>query len=290
MYLLKNYFLYCFVLLFLVMPSLQADTVRGILWQIDKGRSEPSYLLGTVHSDDPRIMNLPRQIKQKFEQADSFSAELKMDMLSLLQSQAMMMMTDGRKLSDLIGRRQFQQCVRLMAERGMPEMLVEQMKPWAIAAQLNLPKSQSGIFLDMMLYQEASAAGKQVYGLETIEEQVGVFDGMTENEQIVFLEESIKHIDEVPEMIRSITRLYLARDLSGMKDYSDKIMQRDSSQLTEIFKKRLIVDRNQRMVERMQERLEEGNAFIAVGALHLPGEQGMLRLLENSGYRLKAIY
>ena len=281
---------HAFVIFVLLGLSAQASAQRGIFWQIEKGGSQPSYLLGTVHSDDPHIMKLPKAIKHKFTQARSFSAELKMDILSMMQSQGAMMMSDGRKLSEIIGQRRFKQCVKLMAERGMPEMLVEQMKPWAVAAQLNLPKNQSGMFLDMMLYQEASTAGKPVYGLETMEEQMGVFDGMTEKEQIVFLEESIKHVKEVPEMIRSITRLYLARDLDGLKSYSDRIMQRNSSQLTEIFSKRLIVDRNQRMVERMLVRLEEGNAFIAVGALHLPGEKGILHLLQNRGYRIKPIY
>lgn len=279
--------IFIFVLLLL---SAQAAAQRGIFWQIEKGRAQPSYLLGTVHSDDPRIMKLPAAIQRKFTKASSFSAELKMDMLSLMQSQGAMMMTDGRKLSTLIGQRRFKQCVKLMAERGMPEMLVEQMKPWAVAAQLNLPKKQSGMFLDMMLYQKASSAGKQVYGLETMDEQMGVFDGMSEREQIVFLEESIKHVKEVPDMIRNITRLYLARDLDGLKKYSDKIMQRNSSRLSEIFAKRLIVDRNQRMVERMQVRLAEGNAFIAVGALHLPGDKGILRLLQNRGYRIRPVY
>ena len=235
-------------------------------------------------------MNLPEQIKQKFAQASSFSAELDMDVLTILQAQGLMMMSDGRTLSELIGPQRFQQCVRLMAERGIPEMIVQQMKPWAVAVQLNLPKLQSGIFLDMLLYQEASAAGKQVYGLETIKEQLNVFDDTTERQQIMFLDESIKHIDEVPEMIRNITRLYLARDLSGLKEYSDRLMRTNSARLTEIFQKRLIIDRNQRMVERMHKRLEEGNAFIAVGALHLPGEKGILRLLEHRGYRVRSIY
>jgi len=278
-------------LLFLCLAlSSQASAQRGILWQIDKGHAQPSFLLGTVHSDDPRIMNLPEQIKQKFVQASSFSAELDMDVLTILQAQGLMMMSDGRTLSELIGPRRFQECVRLMAERGMSEMLVQQMKPWAVAVQLNLPKLQSGIFLDMLLYQKASAAGKRVYGLETMKEQMSVFDDMTERQQIMFLDESIKHVDEVPEMIQNITRLYLARDLSGLKEYSDRQMRTNSGRLTEIFQKRLIIDRNQRMVERMQKRLEEGNAFIAVGALHLPGQKGILRLLEHRGYRLRSIY
>lgn len=172
----------------------------------------------------------------------------------------------------------------------MPEMLVQQMKPWAVAAQLNLPQSQSGIFLDMKLFQEASASGKAVYGLETMAEQMGVFESMSEREQLVFLDESIKHANEVPEMIRRILDLYLAGDLTGLKQYSDRMMARNSSQLTEIFQKRLIVDRNQRMVERMQPRLDEGNAFIAVGALHLPGDEGILRLLEKQGYSVRSVY
>jgi uncharacterized protein YbaP (TraB family) len=270
--------------------ALSAQAQRGILWKIDNGRSSPSYLLGTVHSDDPRILNLPNPIRRKFDQADSFSAELKMDVMTLLESQGMMMLTDGRTLKDIIGQRRYRQCVKLMQARGMPEMLVQQMKPWAVAAQLNLPQSQSGIFLDMKLFQEASVSGKAVYGLETMAEQMGVFEGMSEREQIVFLDESIKHASEVPEMIRRILDLYLAGDLTGLKQYSDRMMARNSSQLTEIFQKRLIVDRNQRMVERMQQRLDEGNAFIAVGALHLPGDKGILRLLEQKGYAVRPVY
>ena len=71
-------------------------------------------------------------------------------------------------------------------------------------------------------------------------------------------------------------------------DWSSDVCSSDL--LTEIFQKRLIIDRNQRMVERMHKRLEEGNAFIAVGALHLPGEKGILRLLEHRGYRVRSIY
>ncbi|MFO7602605.1 MAG: TraB/GumN family protein, partial [Gammaproteobacteria bacterium] len=184
----------------------------------------------------------------------------------------------------------YQQSVALMAARGVPEPLMQQMKPWAVAVQLNLPQAQSGLFLDMLLYQQASAAGKAVYGLESMEEQMGVFDGMSTAQQIVFLEESIKYVDEVPAMIENITRLYLDRDLGALQAYSDRLMSRGERQLSEALQERLIVERNQRMVGRMQPRLIEGNAFIAVGALHLPGEQGILRLLQNAGYRVKAIY
>ncbi|UCE88321.1 MAG: TraB/GumN family protein [Pseudomonadota bacterium] len=67
-------------------------------------------------------------------------------------------------------------------------------------------------------------------------------------------------------------------------------MEQSDPEIAELFTRRFIVERNRLMLERMQPRLREGNAFIAVGALHLPGEQGLLRLLERRGYRVKAIY
>jgi len=91
-------------------------------------------------------------------------------------------------------------------------------------------------------------------------------------------------------MIRSLMRLYLKRDLTGLKAYSDSHMAKGGQKLAKVLDKSLVVDRNHRMVKRMQPRLQEGNAFIAVGALHLPGEKGILRLLENRGYRVKAVY
>ncbi len=278
------------LILLCLMASINASAQRGVLWQVDSGQRRPSFVLGTVHSDDPRILNLPAPIKSRFNQAGSFSAELSMDMSNLIQAQQLMLLPNGRLLLDVIGNARYQQCVRLMAERGMPERLVQQMKPWAIAAQLSLPNLKTGVFLDMMLYQEASRAGKPVYGLETIQEQIYVFDGMSEQQQIRFLDDTIVHVGDIPEMIRRIIRFYLARDLNGLKEYSDTVMAQGAAGRMADFQKRLVVDRNRRMVERMQPRLIEGNAFIAVGALHLPGEQGILRLLENRGYRVKAIY
>jgi len=54
--------------------------------------------------------------------------------------------------------------------------------------------------------------------------------------------------------------------------------------------KRLLIDRNYIMTERMQDILDEGNAFIAIGAMHLPGEEGVLSLLGKQGYKIHSVY
>lgn len=67
-------------------------------------------------------------------------------------------------------------------------------------------------------------------------------------------------------------------------------MQQDDQRLADEFQQRLVVDRNHRMAERMQPYLQQGKVFIAVGALHLPGEEGLLNLLEQQGYAVRRLY
>jgi uncharacterized protein YbaP (TraB family) len=87
-----------------------------------------------------------------------------------------------------------------------------------------------------------------------------------------------------------VRKFYLARNIGGMADFWQGELARLRPGDAAVLDSRFILDRNRRMVERMGRRLFEGNAFIAVGALHLPGEDGILRLLEQQGYAVTAVY
>jgi uncharacterized protein YbaP (TraB family) len=84
--------------------------------------------------------------------------------------------------------------------------------------------------------------------------------------------------------------LYLARDLAGMEVMWEESLAELEPQTAALFRARLIDNRNKLMVKRMATRLKEGRSFIAVGALHLPGEKGVLRLLEKKGYTVTRVY
>ena len=133
----------------------------------------------------------------------------------------------------------------------------------------------------MKLYQEALAAGKQVDGLETAAEQLGVFDGMDEKLQIKMLQETLDQLPKIKGMYRELVEVYLQRDLAKMVALNDRYMDMSDRNLAEQFNQRVIIDRNHRMAERMESRLIKGNVFVAVGALHLPGKEGLLALLEK---------
>ena len=262
----------------------------GLLWKIEKKGYRPSYILGTMHSDDSRVINPPAVILEKLRSSDSFVAELKLDGFSIQEANQLMLLPEGQKLQNLIGLKRFQTCVRLLAEYQIQKSMVQRMKPWAVMVSLSMPKSRTGIVLDYFLYQEAVHAGKKTYGLETNREQVAVFESFSLQDQIIMLDDAIKEFPRLPALFDELLTYYLQRDLTRLEEVSNKYMLQGNNFVAKVFKQRALVERNYRMLRRMKPRLVEGNSFIAVGALHLPGDEGILRLLKREGYIVTSVY
>ena len=262
----------------------------GLLWSVERAGVTPSYLFGTMHSDDPDVVKLSTPVQQAFDQAQSVTLEVVLDPRSLLAMTSALLMTDGNTLKSLIGRRRYERTVEVMTARGIPEMLVANMKPWAVAVTLMTPSGNNGVVLDHVLYQGAVAAGKKVHGLETVAEQMELFDGLSRKDQITLLEDTLDNLDTIGQMLDELQAAYLDRDLKRLLELNEASMRDSDPLLAETFNRKLIVERNHRMAERIQPRLREGRQFIAVGALHLAGEEGLLKLLSGRGYRLSRIY
>jgi uncharacterized protein YbaP (TraB family) len=278
------------VLIYGLFYQVGAATEQGILWRIDGASAQPSYLLGTIHSDDARVTTLPPTVEQIFHHTDSFSGEIEMDLSNLKQASQATLLSEGESLQQLLDPALYQQTVQLLATYGMPELVVQRMKPWAAAATLSLPRPKTGLFLDMLLYTQAASQGKRVYGLETVPEQVAAMEAMPRDVQISMLRDAVVQYDQLDQIIEQLIKAYLQRDLSALDAISDRAMQKGDARVARLFESEVVVNRNHRMVERMQPRLQEGNAFIAVGALHLTGKDGLLNLLRNQGYRVTSVY
>lgn len=262
----------------------------GLLWKVERAGTTSSYLFGTMHSDDPGVVKLPEPVQRAFDQAQSLTLEVVLDPQSLLSMTSALLMTDGNTLESVIGRRLYERTVAVMSTRGMPEMLVANMKPWAVAVILMTPPGNNGVVLDHVLYQSAVATGKEVHGLETVAEQMGLFDDLSRKDQITLLEDTLDNLDIMGQLLDEIQAAYLDRDLKRLLELNEASMRDSDPQLAATFNRKVIVERNYRMAERMQSRLSEGQQFIAVGALHLAGEEGLLKLLSQRGYRLSRIY
>lgn len=267
-----------------------AGRQHGLLWEVHGEGVAASYLFGTIHSEDPEVLRLARPVRQAFDAANSVVLEVLLNMEAMIYSSTVMLLTDGRMLSDIIGRSLFEKTARAIAARGIPEVVLERMKPWAAATTLSVPAPGTGMVLDLMLYQEAQQAGKPLHGLETIREQLDVFDTMPERDQVALLQDAVDNLDLIEEMNAGLLAAWKRRDLAAMMAISDAAMQSGDQRIAHDFEQRLIIERNHLMADRVEPHLQRGGTFIAVGALHLPGEDGLIRLLEQRGYSLRMIH
>ncbi len=285
-------FLCQFIIFLLIFsPLSHADQQIGLLWKIEKSGYDPSFLLGTIHSEDPRILNLPKPIQKRYDDAKSVTIEVAINLSTLFKSIFAMYLPAGQTLDKMIKPQKYQQLVAELQDYGVPEIAVKTIKPSALMMVLSTPKSKDGQVLDMMLYFNAKAQGKPVYGLETIEEQIAIFDTLPLDEQIILLEESLEQLGNMPNILETMHQLYLARNLTEIMQFSENYMSSKENQpIVDKFMAYIVDQRNMKMLERMKPRLREGHAFIAVGALHLPGERGLLKLLEQEGFNVKSIY
>jgi uncharacterized protein YbaP (TraB family) len=263
---------------------------HGLLWEISEPGMQPGYLFGTIHSEDPAVLRLDGAVQRALDEASRVVLEVEMDREAMIYTSSAMLMTDGRLLSTILGEELFAQAASAMQTRGIPELVLERMKPWAVAMTLAMPPTVTGEFLDLTLYRFAREHNKPVYGLETIREQLDVFEGLPLDDQIALLRDAVEQFPGIDVLHADLLAAYRRRDLAALETLNEASMKTGDQRLARDFQQRLILDRNRRMAERIQEHLEAGGAFIAVGALHLPGEAGLLELLEQQGYSVRVVY
>ena len=258
----------------------------GLLWRITSPEGDDSHLLGTIHSADPRVVQLRPAVSHALDRCERFVMEMEMDASVLTAFGSNMMLTDGSDLEGLIGAALYAQVVAAMADLGMPEMVVRTLKPWVVMALLSMPAPTGEPFLDMVLQQRAGGAGKPTFGLESADEQLSVFEALSMPDQIELLKMALAQLPELPRMFEQLIEAYVADDLGRIAALAADYKRSGNPAATQRFMLRLNDERNERMARRMLTFLDQGNSFIAVGALHLTGPNGLIQLLRDQGYRV----
>ena len=286
-----GYRVFTALLLWLFWATAQATSYsQGLLWKIERSGQAPSYVFGTIHSEDPRVMNLAKPVQSSFDSAKIFVMEAIIDADAMQAMSRAMLFSDGRALKDVVSANTYGKTVSALQDYGLPEAAVQLMQPWALAITLSTPKPKTGLVLDVALMQQATAQGKQTAGLESVDEQIGIFAKLSMNEQVIMLEDTLQHLGRLEKVLASMHSAYLARDLARLERISIEQQAFGNRALGEKLMRQLVDERNMRMVSRMEPYLKKGQAFIAIGALHLPGNAGVLNLLAKKGYRVSVVY
>lgn len=262
----------------------------GLLWRVEASGVAPSFLFGTIHSEDPRVTTLPEPVSHALEEANLLLLEVVPNEDALRTIRQAMFLPKNESLQQIIGTLDFNRTTKALTNHGFPPTLAERLKPWAAAIILELPPSHTGLILDLVLYSRALRRNMSVVGLERASEQSAVFDDLSMVEQVELLRETLNQLTHQDRLFAELHEAYLSRDLERLEVLSKTYSQFSNRKLGRKIMDRLLEQRNRRMAERMDPYLRQGGIFIAVGALHLAGKTGLIERLRACDYRVTAVY
>lgn len=275
---------------------------KGIFWKIEKDGISPSYLLGTMHVTDPRVLAMPAGAVEAQKTANTIVIESdeildeQKAMASLAAKPDLLMFMDGRTIQTLLPKEQVEKLDAALKARNVPLATVQSFKPWMISGLIALPacelarKAEASPFLDKKIALDAIAAGKQVKGLETMEEQVSAMEALPLDLHLKSLGDTLDLGSRIDDVTETMTELYVAGDIGLTIPMLKSIGPENGEDAGYAeFEEMIVTKRNHVMAERAAPLLTQGGVFMAVGALHLPGEEGVIALLRAQGFSVTAV-
>lgn len=260
---------------------------RGLLWQVAREGVAPSHVYGTIHVSDRRLAELPVAVQAALASARSVMLEFLPDAYTQQRFAEAAMFLDQRTLEETIGAEDFERAVEQLRPIGLPREFVNKMKPWGVLLNLRVARESRGASIDAQLIELARRRRVPLHQIEEVEEQVFTFDEFPMASQVALLRHSLGHRAELLELAELTLQAYLEGDLHRIWRVREEFALRhpEIAPHHAVMTKRVLYDRSVVMAFRMQRLLRRGGAFVALGALHLYGEKGVLALLEEDGYR-----
>jgi uncharacterized protein len=258
--------------------------VDPALWVV-KDEDTTVYLFGTVHLLKPGLGWFDEGVKTAFDRSDRLVLEMVEP--SAADSQALFTKlaidTSGKTLRSKMSEADRPIYEAALGKIGLPAEALDPLDPWAAAVTLSVVAMQKQGFdansgVEKQLTAAAKAASKPIGGVETMEYQLGIFDGMAETEQVRFLIESAKVIDKSEQMMDRMVELWATPDPDGL----GKLMNEGLT--SRALYDALLTRRNANWAKWIDAQMEKpGTTFMAVGAGHLAGPTSVQALLPAYG-------
>jgi uncharacterized protein YbaP (TraB family) len=266
-----------------------AQQDSALYWTISRDGEPAGYLLGTVHSEDPRVLDFTEAFAGELGANQVFAMEMVPDLPTLTRLTEYMHYQDGTTLEQRVGAERFARVRAALAEYRVPPDWIARMKVWAAMMTLSVPPPRTGLFMDFSLSLRAAGAGLKVVGLESLGQQLSFLEEMPEDQQLSLLDQALDEYGRVGEVHDQMVESYLAGDLRALVEQVDEQLEELTPEARRYFLAEGIEARNQRMVSAALPLLKDSRVFIAVGALHLPGDAGLIALLRREGFELSPL-
>lgn len=254
-----------------------------LLWEIESPNcNQRSYLFGTIHLWDEAILPIFDNILPYIEQCDCYAAESQLDEMQQISSEVFYL-NNGQQLSDLFPTKKYERlCRQLKKSLGLPREHFQYMTPFAINGMLSNSMIQSSKpSIDEQLWQFAKAQNKQLEGIESVAKQFEYYQRMPLDVQTKQLLDMIKNIKTYRKKLKLMLERYISQDITLLYQSSKKGLGS--------LRRMMIYERNVLMSETIINLSNEKPTFVAIGAGHLAGQKGVLKLIEKKGFKVKGI-
>ncbi len=284
----KKMLLLIFTLLLSQLSKAQTPVEKSLLWEISgKGLPAPSYLFGTIHLICPADFEITDSLKNAVSRTQQIALEIDMDDPGLMAAMTKtMFMADGKTLKGILDAGDYTRLNQFYKDSvGMEIATFDRAKPFVMMGPLfNKILSCQPESYEMTLVKLAENKKSEVIGLETIEEQMAIFDTIPYKQQVKMLLNMIDSLPHARAEFQSLVNLYKKQDLPGLYEMTMKSeFGMDGQDEVMLFK------RNQNWIGRIAGIIDQKPTLIAVGAAHLGGERGVIALLRKAGYKVRPI-
>lgn len=277
--------------LLLLAPAAWAEAPgKGRLWRIERPGLAPSWLFGTMHSSAPDALNLPGSVLRALAGSQVVVGELDMAKVNYGAIMASALLPAGESLADHLSPELYERTLAAVAPLGLAPAVADRLEIWFLGLMLsNDPaeierQRQGKAVLDDWLQQEGRRQGKTIVGLETLQEQLAIFAGWPEPLQVAMLRAALDFPGLIAGSNAALTALWLDGDLPSMWRLFRVSLLGSGPEFRRRMTEDLVLSRNHQMAERLAPILTLGGVFVAVGALHLAGEEGLVALLQDQGW------
>ena len=271
----------------LLCVTVRADGALHSLWELH-GKHNTVYLLGSIHVLRPNDYPLAPVVLDAYTHAGSLLMEVNLDEINSEQVQAEMLasaiLSDGKTLPDVLGKQRYERAAALAHEIGVELSKFDQFAPWFAAEAISeLQLTQLGFQpengVEMYFMDRARSDGKSVDGLETVHDQISVFQNMSLDAQAEYLLSSLEQAHDLPKEVDSMVRAWQRGDTR----WFESELQSDLGHDSDLYQS-VLVARNRKWVPKIEALLNgDKNYLVIVGTGHLAGQGSVVDLLKKDG-------
>lgn len=266
------------------------DKENTLLWEISgKGLKKPSYLFGTYHFAGKDFIDTMQVLNAKLNQADAVIGELIMDNTMAAKLMPHMLMKNNF-LDKLLTAEEYQLVADYLKKiSGYDLKLFNSMKPAAVQVtllQFTAPKTftKDNPALDQYFQEYGKANGKKLLGLETVEDQAQLLFGSSLERQKELLLKMVRDEAKNKEEGQKLYDYYIAQNMKELTKLFTSTTDYSQEEMDQMIK-----HRNQKWIDQLPTLMQDQSLFIAVGAGHLVGKDGLIKGLQAIGYTVKPI-